>query len=315
MTTTRSAGSWYRSFLWVPGHKPEWTEKAIKTGVDALFIDLEDSVPIASKAEARQSVPTVLAEYASEPIGLFVRVNAWHTGHLLADLEAAAVAGLEGVMVAKCETAVEVGALSLVLDEFEASRGLPEGAIEIVPCIESPAGLHNMHDICNSSARVKRVNGLGVAAPGGDFAGSLNLVLSPDARECNLYALAAITGARAAGVQQIIGGPVTDVSNLAVVREVHENARALGATSGHVIHPSHVEIVNEIYSPSEAVIAEAVALVEALAEAVNAGHAAVRHNGHMIDYAHARSNLDLLERAHKAGLFEGPVPQLPVLSH
>jgi citrate lyase subunit beta/citryl-CoA lyase len=82
-----------------------------------------------------------------------------------------------------------------------------------------------------------------------------------------------------------------------------------------VIHPSHVKIVNEIYGPSEKDIQEAVELVEALSEAVAAGHAAVRHKGHMIDYAHARSNLDLLERAHKSGLFAGPVPQLPVLSY
>ena len=103
--------------------------------------------------------------------------------------------------------------------------------------------------------------------------------------------------------------------NLDVVREVHEQARQLGATSGHVIHPSHVAIVNEIYSPSEADIREALELVQALSDAVAAGHAAVRHNGHMIDYAHARSNLDLLETAHKAGLFAGPVPELPVLSY
>ena len=314
MTTIRPA-AWYRSFLWVPGHKPEWVAKAVQAGVDALFIDLEDSVPIANKADARERVPDVLAEYASHDIGLFVRVNAWHTGQLLADLEAVVVAGLEGIMIAKCETAVEVGALSLLLDEYESARDLPAGAIEIVPCIESPSGLHNMYDICQSSERVRRVNGLGVAAPGGDFAGSLNLRLSPDARECNLFALAAMTAARASGLQQIIGGPVTDVANLDVVREVHEAARSLGATSGHVIHPSHVAIVNDIYGPSQADIDEAVSLVEALSEAVKAGHAAVRHKGHMIDYAHARSNLDLLERAHRAGLFAGPVPQLPVLSH
>jgi citrate lyase subunit beta/citryl-CoA lyase len=314
MTTNRS-GNWYRSFLWVPGHKPEWTDKAIATGVDALFIDLEDSVPIASKPDARQKVPAVLADYQSHDIGLFVRVNAWHTGHLLSDLQAIVAPGLEGIMIAKTESAVQIGALSLILDELESTRGLPSGAIEIIPCIESPEGLHHMYDICQASPRVKRVNGLGVAAPGGDFAGSLNLVLSPDAREANLYALSAINAARAAGLEQIIGGPVTDVGNLDVVREVHVAARALGATCGHVIHPSHVAIVNEIYSPSPEAIAEAVALVEALAEAVRAGDAAVRFNGHMIDYAHARSNLDLLRQAHKSGLFEGPIPELPVLSH
>jgi citrate lyase subunit beta/citryl-CoA lyase len=315
VTINVSTGGWYRSFLWVPGHKPSWAAKAAKTGVDAFFLDLEDSVPIADKAEARTTVPEMLAEYASSSIGLFVRVNGWGTGQLLDDVTAVVAAGLDGIMVAKCETPTQVGALSLVLDELEATRGLPAGAIEIIPCIESPSGLHHLYDICSASTRVKRVNGLGVAAPGGDFAGSLNIRLSPDAREANLYALAAITGARAAGVQQFIGGPVTDVANLDVVREVHELARQLGATSGHVIHPSHVEIVNEIYGPSEKDIQDAVELVEALSVAVAAGHAAVRHKGHMIDYAHARSNLDLLERAHTSGLFAGPVPQLPVLSY
>jgi citrate lyase subunit beta/citryl-CoA lyase len=309
------AGAWYRSFLWVPGHKPNWAAKAIQTQVDALFLDLEDSVPIANKADARQGVLGLLGEHASTPVGLFVRVNGWGTGQLVADLEGVVGAGLDGIMIAKCENATHVGALSLLLDDFEAARGLAPGSVEIVPCIESPSGLHHMYDICNASERVKRVNGLGVAAAGGDFAGSLNIRLSPDAREANLYALAAMTAARAAGVQQIIGGPVTDVANLDVVREVHEQARQLGATSGHVIHPSHVAIVNEIYSPSEADIKEAVELVEALSQAVAAGHAAVRHNGHMIDYAHARYTLDLLELAHRSGLFAGPVPQLPVLSH
>ncbi|WP_285314331.1 CoA ester lyase [Pseudarthrobacter sp. fls2-241-R2A-168] len=315
MTTSRSVGRWYRSFLWVPGHKPAWAPKAINTQVDALFLDLEDSVPIANKAEGRQGIREMLEAHASENVGLFARVNGWGTGELIADVDGIVAPGLDGIMLAKCESRDHVSALSLVLDELEAARGLPIGGIEIVPCIESPAGLHHLYDICMASQRVKRVNGLGVAAPGGDFAGSLNIRLSPDAREGNLYALAAMTAARAAGVTQILGGPATDVANLDVVREVHEQARALGATSGHVIHPSHVAIVNEIYSPSQEEIQEAVELMEALTEAVEAGHAAVRHKGHMIDYAHARAILDLLERAHQSGLFAGPVPQLPVLSH
>jgi citrate lyase subunit beta/citryl-CoA lyase len=315
VTSNRSAGRWYRSFLWVPGHKPGWAAKAVATQVDALFLDLEDSVPIANKADGRQGIREMLEEYASHEVGLFARVNAWGTGELLADVDGVVAPGLDGIMLAKCESPAQVASLSLLLEELEAARGLPVGAIEIVPCIESPAGLHHMYDICMASERVKRVNGLGVAAPGGDFAGSLNLRLSPDAREGNLYALAAMTAARAAGVNQILGGPVTDVANLDVVSEVHEYARSLGATSAHVIHPSHVAIANEIYSPSQAEIDQAVELVQVLSDAVADGHAAVRHNGHMIDYAHARSTLDLLERAHKSGLFDGPVPQLPVLSH
>jgi citrate lyase subunit beta/citryl-CoA lyase len=104
------------------------------------------------------------------------------------------------------------------------------------------------------------------------------------------------------------------VDDLDLVRKVAMRYRSLGATGSTAIHPSHVPIHNEVFSPSPAEIEEARSILEAMAGAVAAGEAATRLGGVMIDYAHVRTSLRVVEHARELGIDVGDLPDVRVLS-
>jgi citrate lyase subunit beta/citryl-CoA lyase len=242
----------YRSMLFVPGHKTDWLMKASRYGADALLFDLEDSVPIDEKAEARAAVAKAIDAHAGSPFGRFVRINGWGTGHTLLDALAVVRDGLDGLMLTKVEDAEHVTALDLLLTDLEIDRGLPAGGIEILPRPETALGIYRNFEICECSARVRRYTGPGDALiPGGDATSALRLLLTPDdAPEWLVVNGAAGLQARAAGVTQVLGGMTNAISDLDLVRRLALRARALGATGSTSIHPSHVAIHNQVFSPS-----------------------------------------------------------------
>src|ERR1051326_6049181 len=86
LSQTQRDARWYRSMLFVPGHKLDWMLKAPRYGADGLILDLADAVGPAQKPAARDTVARAIAELRDDRCGVFVRVNDWRTGHLLADL-------------------------------------------------------------------------------------------------------------------------------------------------------------------------------------------------------------------------------------
>jgi citrate lyase subunit beta / citryl-CoA lyase len=154
-----------------------------------------------------------------------------------------------------------------------------------------------------ASRRVEYVGG--VVAPEGDTARALHLQVMSDAAGSETVPLRALVAidARAAGVQHVVGGTVTDLDPAhRVLRAFTALNRALGYSGSLVIHPSHVPVVHEIFSPSAAELARAVEVLRVLAAAP--GRAAVRHpeSGQMVDLAHARHAYALLCQARALGL-------------
>ena len=306
---------WYRSMLFVPGHRRDWVEKAAERGADALIFDLEDSVPAdeVAKADAREIVAAALTELSSRQAGLFVRINAWGSGHLLRDLLAVMRPGLAGVVLAKTAGPSEVHALDRVLTEFEADRGLAPRSVEIVPLAETAAGLRHAYEVCACSTRVRRIPGVMTILPGGDLEHALGIESTESGLE-SLYASSkVVVDARAAGVQHILGGTVLDLDDLDGLARKCEAARHIGADGALVIHPRHVPTVNDVFSPSAERIADAREQLEAMATALAGGLAATRFKGRMIDYAHVRSSLTLLRNAQSVGIDVGDYPAIDLL--
>jgi citrate lyase subunit beta / citryl-CoA lyase len=293
----------------VPGHRLDWMLKAPKYGPDALQFDLEDSVPVDEKASAREFTSTALQQLGAEPIGRFVRINRWGTGDLVVDLESIVSGFLDGVSLAKTESPSDVEALDRVLTELEIRRNLPVGRIEIIPVCETARGIYRHHEICLASERIRRSGSIGIVAPGADIARALGIRMTLDGDEALYVNVRSGLEARAAGIVNINGGMTTTIDDLPLVRRIAERAKALGATEATAIHPSHVAILNEVFSPTEAEIVEARRTILAMDEAVSIGRASVRLDGKMIDYAHVRSSLDLLRSARRFGIDIGGFPE------
>ncbi|MGY2843631.1 citrate lyase subunit beta/citryl-CoA lyase [Bradyrhizobium sp. USDA 4509] len=300
----------YRSLLFVPGSKLDWMLKAPKYGADALIFDLEDSVEVTQKPGARNAVAAAIKELCAGPFGRFVRLNGWRTGYLLDDLYAVVIDGLDGVALSKTESPEDIAALDLVLGELETSRGLPVGRIEICPYAETAVAMYRLYDICMASQRIKRAGVASAPTPSGDGARSLGLQMDDMSDEGVCFGAYSVLQARAAGIMHVEGGMTARLDDLELVRRIGERSKRLGASCASAIHPSHIPIINEIYSPSQSKIDEARDIVSAFAEAVARGEGAVQHKSRVLDYAPVRTAMDVLKKAQAVGIDVGNVPKV-----
>jgi citrate lyase subunit beta/citryl-CoA lyase len=296
----------------MPGHKLDWMLKAPKYGADALIFDLDDAVPAASKPDALTHTATAIEQLRGAKSDVFVRTSPWGDGRLLGDVTAAVRPGLAGIVLSRTVDAREIRALDLLVTELEATRDLPVGEIEIVPLCEDAGSLRQAYDILTSSQRVRRVFGVGANAPGGDVNRSVGYEWTEAGIESLYIAEKLVLDARAAGLSSVITGVVANVADLESLRRQMRFSKQLGANGAQVIHPSHVPVVNEIFSPTSEELADARALLETMAAAQRRGDAAAVHNGRMIDLAHARSSLEVLRRAEAFGLPVGDYPRVDV---
>ncbi|MGY2933018.1 citrate lyase subunit beta/citryl-CoA lyase [Bradyrhizobium sp. GM6.1] len=310
MPQTFRDAKFYRSMLFVPGNKLDWMLKAPKYGSDALILDLEDSVAVAEKPAARRAVADSIKELRAKPIGLFVRLNGWRTGCMLDDLNAVVVEGLDGVMLSKTEDPEDVAALDLVLGELERSRGLPAGEIEICPYAETAVAMYRLYDICMASKRVKRAGSATGPLGSGDAARALGLQLDSDSTEGAGFGAYSVLQARAAGIAYIEGAMTGRLDDLDLVRRLGERSKRLGASFASAIHPSHIPIINEIYSPSQSEVEEARNIAQTFAKAAASGQAAIRYKSKLIDYANVRSAMDVLKKAQTLGIDVGDIPNI-----
>ncbi|SDD36075.1 citrate lyase subunit beta / citryl-CoA lyase [Bradyrhizobium brasilense] len=301
----------YRSMLFVPGDKLDWMLKAPKYGADALMFDLEDAVEVTRKPAARNAVATAIKELRTGSFGRFVRVNGWRTGHVLDDLNSVVVEGLDGVALPKVEDPEDIAALDRVLGELERSRGLPVGGIEICGAgAETAVAMYKLYDVCMASQRIKRAGDACGPTPGGDAALSLGL---NDATEEGIYFGAySVLQARAAGIVHIGGSMTAQLDDLDLVRRLAQKSKRMGATWAMAIHPSHIPIINEVFSPSQAEVNEAREIISAFAEGVARGEGAIRYKSKLLDYANARAAMDVLKAARAAGMDVGTVPPFEI---
>jgi len=294
-------GAPVRSLLFVPGTTVRWVGPAVASGADGLILDLEDAVPEDGKGPARRAVADTLGRGAAAGVLALVRVNGWGTGHLLADLDAVVGPHLDGVCLPKVAGAADVVALARVLDDLEAARGLPPGGLEVFPVAETASGLRDVAAVCAASPRVRRISGVSHSVPGGDFDRALGSRWDPSGLAALHTGAMAVLAGRAAGLDGILCGPSSDVEDLDHLRAVLERGRTLGADGALCIHPSHVAVAHEVFTPRPEEVAEARAVVAALDEAEAAGRAAVRVGGRMVDRAHRQASEETLRRARAGG--------------
>jgi citrate lyase subunit beta/citryl-CoA lyase len=293
-----------RSLLFVPGNKPAWVEKALNSGVDGLVLDLEDSVPLADKAAARPMVVAALAQFHHRDRVLTVRINALETAMAGDDIEAIVSPGLSAILAPKIETPQDIAVLDALLTQSEHRAGLQPGHVEIYPTLETAKGIYHAYAIAACSPRVPTL--ICAAGPGGDTARSLGYQWTKDGTETLYIRSKVLLDARAAGVTCPLITSWFDVGDLAGLKADVRLNRQLGYRGQIVIHPSHVPMVNESFTPTPQEIAYHQGVLAAMQEAERQGTAAVTYAGTMVDIAMVKTSQQLLELAHAIGVLDAP---------
>ncbi len=287
----------YRSMLFIPGQKERWIAKAGSLGADAIILDLEDAVPDDLKAAVRGGIAASIRAVAAAGAPCFARVNALDSGMLFQDLDAVTTAGLSGLVLSKVETPEDILVIDRYLSDLERQRGLPHRQVELVIVAETAMAMHRAYDLCVASPRVGNI--MGGTIRGGDIARALGFVWTRAGLETIYLRSKILMEARAAGIKYPLSGIWGDIEDLEGLRAHATLNRQLGFRGEFAIHPSHVPVLNEVYSPSPDEIEYCRGVLDAMAAGERAGAAGVRFRGELIDYAHvrtARETLALVER-------------------
>ena len=246
-----------RSYLYVPGNRPDRFDKACAAGADAVIIDLEDAVPPAEKAAARAA----LAAWLSPEKAVIVRVNGEDTEWFRQDLTACDAAGVTGVVLPK---AAQIGDAIVALCR---SRGAV-----LLPIIETAAGMAQARAVAATPCVQRLMFGTI------DF--QLELDIDGDGDELLAFRSELVLASRLAGIQPPVDGPCTSWEDVERLTADARRARRLGFGGKLCIHPKQVAVVNAAFSPSDAAVAWARKVLDA---AERSGGAAVAVDGKMID--------------------------------
>jgi citrate lyase subunit beta/citryl-CoA lyase len=285
-----------RTALFAPGIKERVMTKALESGADAVILDLEDSVPVASKAEARALVAKIIDGAAGSSSTIFVRVNAAASGLLADDLNAVVRPGLDAILLSKAENVEDVQQTAAAIDRHESQRDMTRGSAEIILQIETALGVYNCFNLIKASPRVAAT--CFGSARDGDLQTDLGCSWSIEGTEL-LYARSKVLlDTRAAGGHiHPLDGVFSDLNDeTGLIADSRLSAR-LGYIGRTVIHPKQIAPVKSAYAVPEAEVAYYQKVVAEFAAAEKAGTAAIAVDGKLVDYAMAQRARRVLELA------------------
>jgi citrate lyase subunit beta / citryl-CoA lyase len=277
-----------RSLLYVPVSSERFLAKAHERGADAIILDLEDAVAPHRKDAARARLGEAIPMARRGGAVIFVRINS-EPGRIRLDAEAACRAGADGLLAPKARDAGAIAALADFLGGIEQDIG--RAAISLVPMIEDPGAVLDARTIAKASPRV-----FALMTGGEDLATALGAEPTPEA--LRLPKLLVHLAAKAAGVRSFgLLRTVADYKDLAGIEQSAHEARRHGFDGASCVHPTVVPILNRAFSPTEAELDHARALVAAFDAAQAAGRGAFEFEGRMVDEPVVRRARALIEKA------------------
>jgi citrate lyase subunit beta/citryl-CoA lyase len=259
------------SYLFVPGNRPERFNKALASGADVVIIDLEDAVSAQDKPYARDEAKHWLEWHAAQATGvlesgrIIVRINAAGSDDIQDDLHMLREAPPVGVMLAKTESAVQIGRVASGIDQK--GNKLPF----VIPLVETAMGLLNIREIACAS-HVQRI-----AFGTHDYIADLGL--PGDMRGLLAPASQIAIASKAAGIDTPIGGVTTGIASAERFKDDLDFDRAVGFGAKLCIHPAQVGMLHAAIAPSE----EELHWAQRVLAASSADGGAVRVEGAMVD--------------------------------
>ncbi len=286
-----------RSCLSVPGSSEKMLAKARTLAADEVIIDLEDAVASSAKAQARDAVTAAVAEGDWGGRAVAVRINGpatqWcHRDVIDAVTGAGAGAGLDSLVVPKVESPAELEFVDRLagMVEQEVGRDAPVG---LQALIETAPGLRHIHAIAHASTRLETLI-VGYA----DLGASLGLPPEDDQSGDRWHHVMAtvLVAARDAGLQAI-DGPYLAIEDLEGLRASAQRARALGYDGKWALHPTQIDVLNDLFAPSPEELRQARAVLAALEAAEREeGHGVAMLDGAMIDEASRKRAAQVVAR-------------------
>ena len=265
-----------RTMMFVPGNNPGMMADAHIYGPDSIMLDLEDSVSMHEKDTARLLVYNALKTIDYGDTEMVVRINPLNTPYGKKDIEAVVKAGVHVVRMPKTETADEVREVEAEIEKVEREIGAV-GRTRIMAAIESALGVVNAYDIATSSPRM-----MGIALGAEDYCANLKTQRSKEGDELRLARETIVVAARAAGIDAL-DTVYSNLNDMETFRREVEYIKTLGFDGKSIINPRQIEVVNEVFTPTEKDIEKAKAIVAAIKEAEKKGSGVIALNGKMID--------------------------------
>jgi citrate lyase subunit beta/citryl-CoA lyase len=269
-----------RSVLYMPGSNAKALAKASTLPADALILDLEDSVALDQKVAAREQVVRAVRAGGFGGREVVIRINGPHTPWGEDDLAAAAAAQPDAILLPKVDGPGAIMVAARALREAEA----PEGT-RIWAMMETPNAILNAGSIASVAADPS--SRLSVMVMGlNDLAKETRARLTPGRPTMTAWLASCVVAARAHGVD-ILDGVYNDIKDLDGFRLECLQGRDMGLDGKTLIHPSQIDICNEVFAPTPAEVESAAAIIEAFALPENAGKGVIQLNGRMVELLHA----------------------------
>ena len=289
-----------RSLLFVPGHRGTWVEKAIAKGADGIILDLEDSVPTDLKVEARAEVARSITRlhHSGAKTAVYVRLNPLDTGLTGDDIEAVTLPGLDGFALPKLSGRDDILRYDALVTHFERKNAVEPGRIEFIANLETAESYAECEAIANAPRMATLFAG---TARDADVSRSIGFTFTPEGDETLYLRSRAVLACRAAGLNFPLFGIWQDLEDPDGARRFSVRNRQLGFRGQVLIHPSHIDIANEVFSPSPSEVEFYRGMIEAFEKAVAGGAAAVLYEGMHIDYAHVKTAREALTYAQLLG--------------
>lgn len=262
--------------MFVPGNNPAMMSDAFIYGPDSIMLDLEDSVTMAEKDAARLLVHNALKTIDYGNTEMVVRVNPLNTPYGKKDVEAVVKAGVDVIRMPKTETAQEVQELEAEIEKVEKELGCL-GRTQIMAAIESTKGIINAYAIATASKRM-----MGIALGAEDYCANLKTQRTPSGDELLLARETIVVAARAAGIYAL-DTVYSNLNDMETFRKEVELIKRLGFDGKSIINPRQIEIINEVFTPSEKAIEKAKTIIAAIKEAKAKGSGVIAVNGKMVD--------------------------------
>lgn len=239
-----------RSLLFIPGNQPKMLAKASSVSPDAFVLDLEDSVPVSEKKNAREIVAKHIDKITETGIPIIPRVNALSTELIDDDLSAVVGSKIWGISVGKIGTPEDLLLIDRKISQLEGKSGIKVGKIRLLAWLETASGVVNAHEICRNNNRLTAVC-FGAEDYTADMEISRHSPLTDLDNPALLYPRTVIPlYAKAAGIMAL-DTPYFGYKDQAGLVKDCQSAKMLGFEGKFAIHPSQIDTINEVFSPSE----------------------------------------------------------------